>query len=289
MRLWLTSLAGSLLIAAPCLLAQDGSLQVPKSIEAGAGFSIQSTGSGKATLYIVGPNQVLKRDVEKGQTTQFAPGTLHNAGHYLVILKTDQSLDKSEFDVIAASQPSGLSFLARPSRLPVSLHDGITGAVYVFDSYKNLITIPAPVTFELSNPSGATQTRVVQTRNGAAFTAMDSTQQQGSDKFIARVGDVTSTRIVGQVPGDPCGIKMSAKPSGQQIQLETEPLRDCSGNAVPDGTIVTFTESYGGAETTVDVPLKRGIAQVNMPAHNNAMLSAASGVVLGNQIRWEGR
>jgi hypothetical protein len=35
------------------------------------------------------------------------------------------------------------------------------------------------------------------------------------------------------------------------------------------------------------VPLKRGVAQVDMPAHDGAMLSAASGVVLGNQIRWE--
>jgi len=280
-------LVATLLIAAPCIISQDEAIQAPKSIAAGDAFAIQTTGSGKAALYIVGPNQVLKRDVDRGQSISFAPGTLHNAGHYLVILKTDSSSYTSEVDVLPANAPSELSFLARPSRLPVGLHDGITGAVYVFDAYKNLITAPASVSFELSNPSGVTQTHVVQTHNGAALTAMDSTQQQGADKFTARVGDVISTRIVGQVPGDPCGIKMSAKPSGQQIELETEPLRDCSGNAVPDGTIVTFTETYAGAQTTADVPLKRGIAQVAMPAHNGAMLSAASGVVLGNQIRWE--
>ena len=287
MRRRLSLFFGTLLIVAPCLLAQNDAFQAPKSIAAGDQFSIQTTGSGKATLLIVGPNQVLKRDVERGQSISFAPGTLHNAGHYLVILKTDSSSDVAEIDVSAASAPSELTFLARPSRLPVGLHDGITGAVYVFDAYKNLITVPASVSFELSNPSGATQTHVVQSHNGAAFTAMDSTQQQGADKFTARAGTVTSTRIVGQVPGDPCGIKMSAKPSGQQIELETEPLRDCSGNAVPDGTIVTFTETYAGAQTTADVPLKRGIAQVDMPAHNGALVTAASGVVLGNQIRWE--
>jgi hypothetical protein len=80
---------------------------------------------------------------------------------------------------------------------------------------------------------------------------------------------------------------MTAQPSGQQVRLETAPLRDCSGNAIPDGTIVTFTEAYGDTQTTVDVPIKRGIAQVDMPAHPGAMLSAASGVVLGNQIHWE--
>ena len=280
--------ASSLLLIAPCLmLAQESALQVPKTVEADTGFSIQSSGSGKASLYIVGPGQVLERDIERGGSTSFAPGALHNAGHYLVILKTGDSVDKSEFDVVAASQPSDLSFFARPSRLPVGLHDGITGAIYVFDAYKNLITAPMPVSFELTSPSGATQTHTAETRYGSAFTTMDSTPQQGSDRFVARVGGVSSMRVVGQVPGDPCGIKMSAHPNGQQVRLETEPLRDCSGNAVPDGTIVTFTETYAGAETTVDVPLKRGIAQVDMPAHSGAMLSAASGVVMGNQIRWE--
>ena len=288
MKVGLTFALSSLFLAAPHLTrAQGEGLQIPKSIAAGDGFSIQSAGNGKATLYIVGPNQVLERAIERGGTAFFAPGALQNAGHYLVVLKADDSAAKGEFDVVAANKPSELSFFARPSRLPIGLHDGITGAVYIFDAYKNLITAPAPVSFELSTPLGAKQTHVVVTRNGAAFTEMDSTAQQGSDRFVARVGDIASTRVVGQVPGDPCGIKMTAQPSGQQIRLETAPLRDCSGNAVPDGTIVTFTETYGETQTTVDVPLKRGIAQVDMPAHNGATLSAASGVVLGNQIHWE--
>jgi hypothetical protein len=116
---------------------------------------------------------------------------------------------------------------------------------------------------------------------------MDSTAQQGSDTFVARAGDVSSTRIVAQVPGDPCGLKMSARQSGQQLELSTDPVRDCNGNAVPDGTIVTFTESYRGGQSTVDVPLKRGIAEVQMPVHSGATISVASGVVMGNQIGWE--
>jgi len=55
---------------------------------------------------------------------------------------------------------------------------------------------------------------------------------------------------------------------------------------VPDGTIVTFTETYGDMQSTVDVPLKRDIASVEMPSHNGATISVASGVILGNQIRW---
>jgi hypothetical protein len=93
-------------------------------------------------------------------------------------------------------------------------------------------------------------------------------------------------RVIQQVPGDPCAIKMSAKPDGKSIALETEPVRDCSGNAIPDGTVVTFTQNYRGGQTTVDVPLKRGVAKVEMPAVPGANITVASGVVLGNEIHW---
>ena len=267
--------------------AQDRSMSLPKTVEAGNAFTIQSTGSGKATLYIIGLGQVLKRDVQLGEATFFPAGSLYNAGHYLAVLAGDSSTESDSFDVVPASKPADLSFLARPSRLPVGLHDGITGAVYVFDAYHNLIAAPTPVSFELSNPSGTVQKRIVLTREGAAWTGMDSTARQGMDRFVARIGEISSARVVGQVPGDPCGLKMNARQSGQQVQLVTDPVRDCNGNAVPDGTIVTFTEAYNGAQSTVDVPLKHGIAEVQMAGHNGATISVASGVVLGNQIRWE--
>lgn len=282
---WL--LSGLALAALQPAFSQGGKMSLPKAVEAGDAFSVQSSGSGKATLYLIGPDQVLKRDVQLGHATFFPAGSVYNAGHYLVVLIEDSSTESDSFDVIPARKPASLSFLARPSRLPVGLHDGITGAVYVFDVYRNLITAPTQVSFELSNPSGAVQKRIVATFDGAAWTAMDSTAQQGTDKFAARIDDISSARVVEQVPGDPCGLKMSARQSGQGILLVTDPVRDCNGNAVPDGTIVTFTEAFSGGQSTVNVPLKRGIAQVQMVNHNGATISVASGVVLGNQIRWE--
>jgi hypothetical protein len=265
--------------------AQGGILSVPASIEAGAAFSIQCGGSGQATLYIVGPGQLIKRDVQLGQAILFPAGSLGNAGHYVVFLSPAN--ETGSVEVLPADKPADLTFIAKPSRLPVALQGGITGAAYVFDSYRNLITKPESVSFELSNPSSPTQTHVVQTRNGAAWTQMDSSPHEGKDQFVARIGDVSSTRIVNQVPGDPCSLKMNAKSAGDKVQLQTDPVRDCSGNAVPDGTIVTFTESYNDTRSTVDVPLKRGVASIEMPAHRGATISVASGVVLGNQIRWQ--
>jgi hypothetical protein len=267
-------------------LAEGESLSLPKTVEAGSAFSIPSTGSGPATLYIVGPGQTLKRDLQLGETASFPAGTLFNAGRYVAILAGASIAESGAFDVVPAASPAELSFFAKPSRLPVSLHNGITGGAYVFDIYHNLITAPLPVSFELSTPSGVVQKRSVMTHNGASWTEMDSTAHEGTDKFVARLGDVSSERVVRQVPGDPCGLKMTAKQAGQQLDLTTEPVRDCNGNAVPDGTIVTFTESYHGTQSTVDVPLKRGIAEVQMPIRLGATITVASGVVMGNQIGW---
>jgi hypothetical protein len=265
--------------------AQD-TLSLPKSIEAGSAFSIQNAGSGEATLYIVGPGQVLKQTVQLGSAIYFPAGSVYNAGHYVVILAQTSGTLTGSFDVTPVNAPAGLSFLAKPSRLPVSLHGGITGAAYIFDVYHNLISTPIPVSFELSSPTGAVQKQMVSTRAGAAWTQMDSTNQQGSSKFVARAGDISSTSIIRQVPGDPCELKITAQPSGQLLDLQTAPVRDCSGNAVPDGTVVTFTETYPGGQSTVDVPLKRDIAEVKMPTHDGATFTVASGVILGNQIRW---
>lgn len=262
-------------------------MKLPTSVEAGSAFSIQSTGSGKAALYIVGPDQVLKRDVQLGETASFPTGTLYNAGHYLAILVAGSSTDNGWFDVAPASKPANLSFLAKPSRLSVGLHNGISGTLYIFDVYHNLITKPTPVSFKLSIPSGAVQQSTVISSRGEATTEMDSGTKEGFAKFEAQVDGVSSTRVVEQVPGSPCGLKMTAQPAGNRIHLQTSPVRDCSGNAVPDGTIVTFTESYNGTQSTADVPVKQGIAQVELPAHPGATITVASGVVLGNEIHWQ--
>jgi hypothetical protein len=281
----LTFLLGLIWVASvPFALAQSNGLRLPKTVEAGSAFSIQSAGSGKAVLYIVGPAQVLRRDVQLGEAVSFAAGDLHNAGHYLVVL-VGGSTESGAFDVTAA-QPTALSFIAKPSRLPVDLHDGISGVAYVFDTFQNLVLQPTPVSFQLSGVAGVPQTRTVNTRNGVAWTKLDSASKEGAAQFEARVGSVSDKRVIQQVPGDPCRLKMNAKASGQRVELETEPVRDCSGNAVPDGTIVTFTEIYNGGEATVDVPLKRGIARTEMPAYSGATISVATGVVMGNEIRW---
>jgi hypothetical protein len=281
-------LAGVILAAGHLAIAQDANMSLPSHIIAGRAFTIPTTGSGKAVIYIIGPAQALRRDVQLGQAVSFDAGDLYNAGRYLAILVAGSSTATRKFDVVPAPKPESLSFLAKPSRLPVGLHNGISGAAYVFDAYHNLITTPMPITFELSNQGNTVQAQTVTTRTGVAWTQMNSAEKQGSAQFLARVGDITSTRVIQEVPGNPCGLTMSAKPDGQKVQLQTAPVKDCSGNPVPDGTIVTFTETYNGTQSTVDAPLKQGVARAEMPSYKGATISVASGVVAGNEIRWSG-
>lgn len=277
------------LSAGPLALAQGDNLNLPPTVVAGSAFSIPTSGSGPGTVYIVGPEQTLRRDVELGQPVSFPAGVLYNAGEYVVVLASGSASSSGTLSVTPAPQPGSLGFLARPSRLPVGLRDGISGAAYVFDKYHNLITAPMPVSFDLSNPNSPAQTQTVTSREGVAWIRMNSASKEGEAKFVARAGDVSTTRVIDEVPGDPCGLTMSAKLDGKRVALQTAPVRDCAGNAVPDGTIVTFTENYRGMQSTVDVPLKKGIASVEMPAWNGATISVASGVVAGNEIHWEER
>lgn len=285
-RLFCCILAGFAIGAVPLVLAQDLSITPPKTIQAGSGFSIECNGSGNGTIYIVGPSGVLKRSVPLGSSVSFPAGSLVHAGHYTAIVSQSTVSQSATFDVLPVNKPAKISFLAEPSRLPVDLHDGVAGAVYVFDTYGNLIDTPDSVSFKLSAPAGSPQVHSVQTRNGAAWTKMDTTAREGVDSFEAKVGDVVVSRSVHQVAGDPCRLTMNAREEGQSLQLKTDPVRDCSGNPVPDGTIVTFSENYDGGLSTADVPLKHGIAEVDLPAHTGGVLTVASGVVLGNQIRW---
>jgi hypothetical protein len=77
--------------------------------------------------------------------------------------------------------------------------------------------------------------------------------------------------------------------SGDRTIVETDPIRDCSGNPVPDGTIVTFIQNDKTGKSTVDARIKKGTARAELPASDNATITVAAGVVLGNELHVGGR
>ncbi|HTV64858.1 MAG TPA: hypothetical protein VMD98_04590, partial [Bryocella sp.] len=255
-------------------------LNVPASVQAGAGLSISTSGSGEATLYLVGPGTAIKRKVQLGENVQLSADDLQNAGRYIVAIDGNSAT----FFVTAAAVHS-MAFLARPSRVPADTPNVVTGTAFLFDRYQNLVLQPQPVKFEL-DVNGQTVARTETSRDGVAYTKLDSSKKEGSAQFTASSGSASVRRVVQEVAADPCNIRMTAERDQNGILVRTDPIRDCAGNPVPDGTIVTFTATDSQGKSTVDARIKRGIAEAQLPASKSATISVASGVVVGNEINW---
>jgi hypothetical protein len=277
-------------LALLCVLpgwARAAELHVPTSVEAGQAFSVHVEGSGEASFYLIGPDHVMKRTVSLGSDLQIQSSDVRTAGRYQAIL-CDSSCTAAMFDVKAA-QPAHLSFFLHPSRVPVSSPGSIDATAFVFDQYFNLVLTPAAVEFRITPANGAGFSREVSTREGVASMRMDSTPHEGRVQVTAVLGKVEEARVIQQVAAEACGLRMKAVASGTLVTLETDPVRDCSGNALPEGTVVSFTKIDESGKSTVDTPIKKGIARVQFSVHGRAQISVACGVVLGNEVALNGK
>lgn len=267
-------------------LAWSADLRVPTSVEAGKAFSIPVEGSGEATFYLVGPDHVAKRTVKLGGTIQVESTELRAAGRYQAIL-CESSCSSAAFEVMAA-QPARLSFFLHPSRVPVSMPDSIDATAFVFDPYQNLVMTPSSVDFRVSPATGAAFSRQSPTKNGVAWMRMGSTPHEGRVQVTAALGKVEEARVIQQVAAEACALRIKATNNGGIVTVETDPVRDCSGNALPDGTVVSFTNIDQAGKSTVDTPIKKGVARGQFQVHGTAHINVACGVVLGNELALKG-
>jgi hypothetical protein len=273
------------IILALCCAMAAQQISVPQQATAGESVTLTTSGSGNATLYLVGPGTSIKRSVKLGESVPFSGDDLVYAGRYTAIID-----GQAQSFYVAPGKPLKLNFMARPSRVPVAQPNVISGAVMVLDRNDNLVTTPQSVKFELGVNGAAPISQSVPAKDGIAFIRAASGKREGPAQFTASIGDISVRRIVQQVASDPCNLRIKAQRNGDNIVVETEPVRDCSGNPVPDGTIVTFIESGGrNGKSTVDARVKHGVAKATLPAVPGATLSVASGVVLGNEIHFGGQ
>ncbi|MCU1331649.1 MAG: hypothetical protein JWM08_641, partial [Candidatus Angelobacter sp.] len=247
------------LVIALCWFAADcaraAELRVPQNAVAGQPLSIGTGGSG--TLYLVGPGQVIKKEFKSGGNVEIKGEELRSAGRWIAVVRGDSN--QSQVFWVKPGKPGKLNFLARPSRVPVARPNVISGVTFVFDQYQNLILDPTPVNFNLS-VGGAGSTRSVTSHEGVAWINSASAPKAGAAQFVATVGDTSVTRVVQQVAADPCerSFRMHvAGHAGNRTVVETDPIRDCSGNPVPDGTIVTFMQTDKTGKSTVDARIKK--------------------------------
>jgi hypothetical protein len=269
------------------LAAKAAEMHPPAVVEAGQTFSIPVEGSGDATFYLIGPDHVVKRSVNLGSGLQVQANDVRAAGQYQVIV-CDHSCTSATFEVRAA-QPAHLSFFLHPSRVPVSSRNAIDATTFVFDPYFNLVLSPSTIDFHITPANGAALSRQSETRNGVTWMRMDSTPHEGRVQVTAATGSVQEARVIQQVAAEACGLRMKAVPSGSTVTFETDPVHDCSGNALPDGTIVSFTKVDQAGRSTVDTPIKKGVARTQFTVTGPAQISIACGVVLGNEIALNGK
>jgi hypothetical protein len=113
---------------------------------------------------------------------------------------------------------------------------------------------------------------------------MDSQPSQGTLEVTATLGDTTEPRVIQQVASEACSLRMTATSGNRSVNLQTEPIRDCAGNPLPDGTIVSFTKIDGAGKSTVDTPIKKDRAIAQFALSGPARISVACGVVVGNEV-----
>jgi len=262
--------------------ANGAELRVPDKAIAGENLTIATSGSGKGTLLLVGPGEVIKHDVQLGENAEIKGEELRHAGKWIAILRGGSP--QSQVFWVDPGKPANLSFLARPSRVPVNRPGVISGVAFTFDKFQNLVVQPTDVTFTLS-VGGTSASHTTTTKDGVAFATSSSAKKAGAAQFIAKVGDTSVNRVVQQVASDPCNLRMKIVGRNKdEISVQTDPIHDCTGNPVPDGTIVTFIETDQTGRSVVDARIKKGIARADLPASPKGHISVASGVVLGNEL-----
>jgi hypothetical protein len=261
--------------------AQD--FQVPAAISAGDEADISTAGSGKASFYLMGPGVSRKSEVNLGESIHLQAQDTRTAGDYLAILCS--SACRSAGFYISPSRPATLTFLVHPSRVPVAQSDAVSGVALAFDQFHNLVLHTLTVNFQLTAGNASLLSRQVPTQNGAAWFRALSGKSAGLLQVTAAVDELSARRAVQQVASDPCNLRITGQRTRTGITVQTEPVRDCAGNPVPDGTIVTFTATDANGKSSVDAPIKHGVAQAQMLASGATSISAASGVVMGNEVR----
>jgi len=266
-------------------LSQDLNVRVPSAAVAGESISIGTTGSGSATFYLIGPTVSLKHDVQLGSEIVVPSKQTEIAGQYKAVVCVDHCQSADFY--VAPAKPASLTFLVHPSRVPVEQNDAISGVALAFDEFGNLIFEPSTVDFQLAAKGSALTTRSVQTQNAIAWFRAPSGKAAGALQVTASLHDVSARRVVQQVASDPCNLRIKGQRTPKGVLVETEPIRDCAGNPVPDGTVVTFTAKNGNEISTVDAPVKQDVARAQIQAKSTLVVSAASGVVMGNELRLE--
>jgi hypothetical protein len=267
-------------LAAGCM-AQN--IRLPESAVAGNVATISTTGTGKAVFYLAGPGVSRRNEIELGQDIRIESPLLQNTGIYFALICADTC--HSGHFYLSAAKPASLIFLVHPSRVPVAQQNAISGVVFPVDQFRNLVLSPETVNFQLTAGNSSLFSHSNRTQDGVAWFRTTSGKSSAPVQVIASLDTLEARRAVQQVASDPCNLHITGLRTAKGILVETEPVHDCAGNPIPDGTIVSFTASGPDGKCTVDAPIKQGVARAQIAGSKATVVSVASGIVMGNELR----
>ncbi|HEX8924719.1 MAG TPA: hypothetical protein VF786_02950 [Terriglobales bacterium] len=263
--------------------AQAAEIHPPQQVTAGTSITIPSSGSGDATFYLIGPDIASKKKVQAGSDISVDADSLQRAGRYVAALCASDGCASSNFFVVPAAA-NKVSLLVHPSRVPVGSANAISTVAFVFDNFHNFVIKREQVKFSILPKDAKEVSADRASDNGVAWVRISSAKKEGPVRIAAAIGNANEVRVVQQVAAEACNLRIKASRVKNAFLIETDPVRDCSGNAIPDGTVVSFTKADSAGKTTVDVPIKRGVAKVEMPVDGWARITVASGVATGNEL-----
>src|ERR1700758_2660035 len=119
MRRLIRKLCFAIVCAALPALSQKVVIRAPSSVSAGSSLAISTTGSGSATLYLIGPSHVRKQSIKLGHDVEISGQDLAVSGTYQAVTCDSEGCVNTAFQVLPEN-PARLAFLLHPSRVPVS-------------------------------------------------------------------------------------------------------------------------------------------------------------------------
>src|SRR5207245_10344228 len=119
-------------------------LHAPAQVKASSAFSLTSSGSGEATLYLVGPASVSKRKVQLGSGIAVQSNEVQHAGRYTAVVCSGSDCACTNFYVVAADA-SMLSLLVHQSLVRLATPNAISAVSFIFDEFHNLVVWPCHV------------------------------------------------------------------------------------------------------------------------------------------------
>ena len=147
--------------------AQVEAPRPPATVIAGNDFSISTAGNGKGTFYLVGPSQVIKRQVVLGQDINIEGADASTAGRYLAIVCS--RICQSSPLWIKPAETASLNLLVHPSRVPVQADNAVSAVAIPLDRFRNLVLAPVTVNFRFDVGNTQVAANSTATQNGVAW------------------------------------------------------------------------------------------------------------------------